>query len=117
MFLFTVIFTSLNRASASFPVRPKSRTSNNNKWLSVPPDTKRIPPSVSASPNALAFLHTWSMYCLYSSDNASLKATALPAIICSNGPPCNPGNTDLSISFACSSLQRIAPPLGPRRVL
>ena len=33
------------------------------------------------------------MYSKYFSDNASLKAIAFAAMICSNGPPCVPGKT------------------------
>ena len=37
--------------------------------------------------------------------------------MCSNGPPCNPGNTALSIAVAYSSLHIIIPPRGPLRDL
>src|SRR5438876_835881 len=36
---------------------------------------------------------------------------------CSSGPPCWPGKTALSTALACSALQRIMPPRGPRSVL
>ena len=36
---------------------------------------------------------------------------------CSRGPPCRPGKTALSTALASSSVQRIAPPRGPRSVL
>ena len=41
----------------------------------------------------------------------------MAAMICISGPPCVPGKMALSICFAYCSLQRIMPPLGPRRVL
>jgi hypothetical protein len=43
--------------------------------------------------------------------------TALPAMTCSSGPPCCPGNTAELICFAYSSLQRIIPPRAPPIVL
>ena len=49
--------------------------------------------------------------------SASPNATALAAMTCINGPPWIPGNTALSTFFANSSLQRIKPPRGPRKVL
>ena len=52
-----------------------------------------------------------------SSVAAILKATALPAITCSSGPPCWPGNTAELIFLAYSSLHRIAPPRAPPSVL
>ena len=67
------------------------------------------------------------------SDKASLKATALAPIICSNGPPCVPGKTpessneetDLKMPFGVlipngfskSFLIIMIPPLGPLSVL
>src|SRR5216110_629653 len=36
---------------------------------------------------------------------------------CIKGPPCIPGKTSESISFAYFSLHKISPPRGPRRVL
>ena len=33
------------------------------------------------------------------------------------GPPCMPGNTALSIAAACSALDKIMPPRGPRKTL
>ena len=49
--------------------------------------------------------------------SASLNATALAAMTCSSGPPCVPGNTDLSMALACSAMERISPARGPRSVL
>ena len=46
-----------------------------------------------------------------------MKATALAAITCMSGPPCTPGKSSLSSSFAHFSWQRIMPPRGPRSVL
>jgi hypothetical protein len=34
-----------------------------------------------------------------------------------SGPPCIIGKADLSMAFACSALQTIAPPRGPRSTL
>ena len=49
---------------------------------------------------------------------ASPNAWALAAMTCINGPPWDPGNTFRSIFFAISSsLLKIKPPRGPRRVL
>ena len=48
---------------------------------------------------------------------SSIAATALAAMTCSSGPPCEPGKTALSIFFASSGLQKIRPPRGPRSVL
>ena len=45
------------------------------------------------------------------------SATALPAMTCSSGPPCWPGNTAELIFFASSSVQRIIPPRPPPIVL
>ena len=45
------------------------------------------------------------------------NATAFAAITCMSGPPCNPGNTALSIAAACSWRHRIVPARGPRSVL
>ena len=41
----------------------------------------------------------------------------MPAILFICGPPCIPGNTDLSIAFANSFLHSIIAPRGPLRVL
>ncbi|MCY1241271.1 hypothetical protein D9M72_541630 [compost metagenome] len=47
-----------------------------------------------------------------------MNATALPAMTCSSGPPCWPGNTAELIFLAMSaSLERMMPPRGPARVL
>ena len=53
---------------------------------------------------ALAFKRVCLLYFLKSSDNASLNAAALAAMTCISGPPCNPGNTALSIKFPKSLL-------------
>ena len=54
---------------------------------------------------------------VYSGFMASPKATALAVMMCMRGPPWEPGKMVLSIFLACSSLHRITPPRGPRRVL
>ena len=82
---------------------------------------------------ALALASICFAYCVYSSDNASPKATALAAITCSSGPPCCPGNTAKLITcdiilispfgvflpqgFSKSLPKRMIPPRGPRKVL
>ena len=48
---------------------------------------------------------------------ASLKHTALAAMMCISGPPCTPGNTVRSRSFAYCSRHSTMPPRGPRSVL
>ena len=59
----------------------------------------------------------WWAYSLNDGWAASRNATALPAMTCSRGPPCQPGNTALSIAVACSAVDRMQPPRGPRSVL
>ena len=49
VFLFTVMPTSSNAASAIFPVMPKERRFTRSKWLSVPPETMSTPSATSAS--------------------------------------------------------------------
>ena len=66
-----------------------------------------------------AFERICCWYALKSSSIASLKQTALAAITCINGPPCDPGN-NAELSFFCNSSlgpARINPPLGPTKVL
>ena len=41
----------------------------------------------------------------------------MPATALMIGPPCIPGKTALSIAAACFSLDKIIPPLGPRKTL
>ena len=48
---------------------------------------------------------------------ASLKQTALAAMVWTSGPPWVPGKVSLSISFAKDCLQRTMPPRGPRKSL
>ena len=38
-------------------------------------------------------------------------------MMCISGPPCTPGKSERSISFAYFSRHKIMPPRGPRRVL
>jgi hypothetical protein len=58
-FLFSVIFAASQRFSASRPVTPTSRRSIRARWVSVPPDTGRIPSAASPSASACAFAITW----------------------------------------------------------
>ena len=89
----------------------------NIKWLSVPLETNLNPYLTNSSPRTLQFKTTLSIYVLKLESKASLKHTALAAIICIKGPPCIPGKIFLSKSLAYFSLQRINPPLGPLNVL
>ena len=78
------------------------RRSTTIRWLSVPPDTSRKPSSAERLGQRrrvgddLVRVLARSSGCA-----ASKKATALPAMTCSSGPPCQPGNTALSIALAC----------------
>ena len=56
-------------------------------------------------------------YALNSSDMASRKQIALPAMTCISGPPCRPGKTLRLISLASSSCSESDPARGPRNVL
>ena len=85
--------------------------------MSVPPDTRRTPPSDSVSASAAAFFTTWCWYSANSGCMASFRQTALPAMTCISGPPWLPGKMAESIFFASSALQRMTAPRGPRRVL
>ena len=71
--------------------------------------------STSASFLALATICRW--YSANAGSAASLKQTALAAMMCMSGPPCTPGNTVRSRSFAYCSRQSTSPPRGPRSVL
>ncbi len=68
---------------------------------------------------ALALAITCFWYSLNSGCIASLKQTALAAIMCSKGPPCIPGNTAAFNFFSNSglALASISPLRGPRKVL
>ncbi len=96
----------------SFEVR-----STRMRWLSVPPVTRSKPRSTNASASALALATIWWAYARKSSVAASFRATAIPAVVWSCGPPCNPGNTARSSALACSSVDISMAPRGPRRVL
>ena len=48
---------------------------------------------------------------------ASCSATAIAAVVWLCGPPCRPGKTALSSADACSAVDMIIAPRGPRRVL
>ena len=87
------------------------------RWLSVPPETRSKPRSVSPAASARAFFTICSPYFLKAGVAASRRATAMPAVVWLCGPPWRPGNTARSIALACSSRQRIMPPRGPRSVL
>ena len=117
MFLFRVMPALSRVSSATLPVMPSLSSLTIMRWLSVPPDTRSKPFCMSLSARALAFFTTWNWYSLNSGVRASLKATALAAMACMNGPPWVPGKTDLSMAAASSSLHMIRAPLGPRRVL
>jgi len=116
-FLLRAMPTSSHAASASAPVTPTGRRSTRARCESVPPETSRSPSSRSPSASARAVRTTRCAYSRNSGCIASLSATALAAMQCSSGPPCENGNTARSIAFACSSRHRIMPPRGPRSVL
>ena len=86
-FLFTVIPTSSSIFSASLPVTPVSVRFTSIRWLSVPPLTSLKPSAISVSARTDAFLTTCSAYVLKLGSSASLKHTALAAIVCIRGPP------------------------------
>ena len=117
VFLFAVIPALSSAFSATLPVMPFAKTSTSIRWLSVPPETRRQPSPWSAFASAAAFATICFWYAFHSGVSASLKDTAFAAITCMSGPPCTPGNTALSISFAQLSRQRTMPPRGPRSVL
>ncbi len=97
------------------------------KWLSVPSLTTLIPCFWNSSAIALAFKIICFWYFLKDGFIASKKQTALAAITWSNGPPCIPGKTALSIFWAkfifplgsilSLILDKINPPRGPLNVL
>ena len=101
MFLFTVMSAATKAFSATLPVKSGYllRKSTNMEWLSVPPLTMSKPRFISSSAKTLAFFCTCLAHSLNSGCNASLKATALAAITCSNGPPWIPGKTALLSSW------------------
>ena len=66
------------------------------------------PRSASASASADALVTIWWAYSVNDGWAASRNAIALPAMTCSSGPPCQPGNTALSIALACSALRQDA---------
>ncbi len=100
----------------------------------MPPEITLYPLDLNSAAKHFAFSSTDLMYSLKLGSNASLNATALPAITCINGPPCMPGITAASINsdiifvlplfgatipygFSKSFPNSIIPPLGPRNVL
>ena len=119
VFLLSVMPASSSAFWASLPVSSSSnvRRSISIRWFSVPPETRRKPRSPSASASAAALATIWRAYSPNSGDAASPKATALPAITCSSGPPWRPGKIALSIAAACSERDTMHPPRGPRSVL
>ena len=102
---------------AVLPVIPIALISANSTCVSVPPEITRIPRFCNSSDKTFSFFFTCFAYSLNAGERSSPKATAFAAMTCSNGPPCMPGKTALSIAFAYSSLHIIIPPRGPRRVL
>ena len=85
--ILTVIPTSSSIFSASLPVTPVSVRFTSIRWLSVPPLTSLKPSAISVSARTDAFLTTCSAYVLKLGSSASLKHTALAAIVCIRGPP------------------------------
>ena len=85
--------------------------------MSVPPVSSWRPPSISVAASALALA---TMRCWYSRNDsvaASLKHTALAAMMWHSGPPWRPGNTALSTAAACSARHSTSPARGPASVL
>ena len=117
MFLLVVMCALCSAHSATFPVSFFGRRSQSIKCVSVPPATRRKPPSISPTASACALSRIRCWYSLNSGLSASPNATALAAMMCSSGPPWMPGNTLESIAFACCCLQRMSPLRGPRSVL
>ena len=119
VFLFSVMPASSSVAWAILPVSSPSNgvRSTTIMWVSVPPETRRNPSPARAEASAEALETIWCAYFRKLGCIASRKAMALPAMTCSSGPPCQPGNTALSIAFACSAVERMQPPRGPRSVL
>jgi len=110
------------RSRTSWATLPVSSASNERRsqrtwWFSVPPDTSRMPSAATASARARAFTTTSAAYRRNSGRAASAKATALPAMTFSSGPPCRPGKMALSTALAYSDWHTMAPPRGPRSVL
>ncbi len=65
-----------------------------------------------------AFSTTFFAYSLKFLSKASLKQTALAAITCIKGPPCEPGNiAELNFFINSSLFVKIIPPLGPLKTL
>ena len=116
-FLFTVIPAFSSPLSATLPVSPFGLRSTSMRWVSVPPATSRKSKRLSSSASATAFRWIWRWYARNSSLKASLRATALAAMMCIRGPPWNPGKRFLLRTAAYSSWHMIMPPLGPRSVL
>ncbi len=70
--------------------------------MSVPPETMRRPSAARASASARALATTCWAYWENAGCPASRNATALAAMTCMSGPPCNMGKTALSTAFANS---------------
>ena len=83
----------------------------------MPPDTSRKPLVPRPSASAWALRTIWCAYSEKLACAASRKATALPAMTCSSGPPWSPGKIALLIAAPYSSFDRMQPPRGPRSVL
>ena len=117
-FLLQVILALPNEACASLPVTLNDLRSRSIRCVSVPPEKILKPFSDNLSDKIFAFLITFFVYILNSSDKASLKQTALAAITCISGPPCKPGKIALLNFLANSSLfVKMIPPLGPLKTL
>src|SRR5699024_3149650 len=119
----TVMPMVASRSSAWAPSSTDSRRSTRTRWTSVPPVSTEMPRSATSSSvrrRASSAAPARVRFCLSMkvSVAASPKATALPAMTCSSGPPCWPGKTAELIFFAISvSSVRMMPPRGPPRVL
>ena len=83
----------------------------------MPPVVGRMPSSSRLAASCWLLAMTSLAYWAYSGVAASLKLTALAAIVCICGPPCIIGKTALSMAAACSALHTRAPERGPRSTL
>ena len=90
---------------ASLPVSSasKERRSQRTWWFSVPPDTSRMPSAATAVGQRPGIGHHLRRVAANSGRAASAKATALPAMTFSSGPPCSPGKMALSMALAYSA--------------
>ena len=83
----------------------------------MPPLTSRKPAADSAAREPLRVGDDLPLVLRNSGSIASLKQTALAAMMCISGPPCTPGNTARSRSFAYCARHRTMPAARPAQCL